>query len=191
MSNTNKRQRLYAANDEETENNLNIINNDNNTTMQPTILSDNTRRFLNKRISEGNAPVNQTLRSCITINNYIRLQHDFDRALRIAEITLIPYEFENRMAELEKRRLTNDHITQIIQDRRRELEENLYDGILLRSSSTFDPTDRATVKVAFNKVNDSLSQFYKMLHRKRMSVIEGRRLPPENSIFSQIVYNKN
>jgi predicted nuclease of predicted toxin-antitoxin system len=141
-------------------------------------------RFLQRRISQFNAPVEQSV-SRTSRNNFTIMQRQADLALRAMRLSCSPEVYELRMTALQERGLTNEQIQAAVEAHRKRLQTSLYDGALVSDGTV----EVEVARVATLKVEDSLLQFYRVLHRRRMAVLEGRKLPPVGSVFARLPFS--
>ena len=88
----------------------------------------------------------------------------------------------SRMAELEQRRLTPALIEAALIFRR----DQAYAHALEVAAELHLPPEQVSSETEVRRIHDNVLQLFRVLHRRRVAVLRGEKLPRENSVFSKV-----
>lgn len=88
----------------------------------------------------------------------------------------------SRMAELEQRRLTPALIEAALIFRR----DQAYAHALEVAAELHLPSEQVSSETEVRRIHDNVLQLFRVLHRRRVAVLRGEKLPRENSVFSKV-----
>jgi hypothetical protein len=139
--------------------------------------------FLRYRIDNRCAPSDQEEPSRHLAPDFAfgKLEADALLAERAMRTLVSAEEAGRRMQALDDRGLTTEKIAQQLKVHQRELEASLYGGVL----ATGEVCEGEVRTIAKVKVLESVFQHYKVLHRRKLSVLDGAKLAPMGSVFAQ------
>ena len=85
---------------------------------------------------------------------------------------------ERRLREVKERHLTDFEVEQCLMRRKQMLEEKY-----IAEVPEGTPTENVLTPAIQLKVQDAVLQLLKVLHRRRLAVLQGHKLPPLDSVF--------
>ncbi len=85
---------------------------------------------------------------------------------------------EVRLRDIAERRLTDFEVEQCLVRRKRVLEEKYMEEV-----PEGTPLEQVLTPVAQQRIQDAVLQLFKVLHRRRLAVLQGYKLPPLDSVF--------
>lgn len=88
---------------------------------------------------------------------------------------------EKRLCEVQERHLTDFEVEQCLLRRKQVLEEKYTEDV-----PEGTPTEHVLTPVTQLKIQDAVLQLLKVLHRRRLAVLQGHKLPPLDSVFSSL-----
>ena len=114
--------------------------------------------------------------------DFIALRMQFEVEVRQLRMKAPAHVFAARMAELTRRQLDVDAVDLALQRRRvaaeahaREVAEELH-----------TPPDRRASEIEQQRIQDCVLQLFRVLTRRRMSVLRGEQLPRLDSVFAKV-----
>jgi len=88
---------------------------------------------------------------------------------------------EKRLCEVQERHLTDFEVEQCLLRRKQVLEEKYMEDV-----PEGTPTEHVLTPGTQLKIQDAVLQLLKVLHRRRLAVLQGHKLPPLDSVFSSL-----
>lgn len=85
---------------------------------------------------------------------------------------------ELRLRDIAERRLTDFEVEQCLVRRKGVLEEKYVEEVPAGT-----PLEQVLTPVAQQRIQDAVLQLFKVLHRRRLAVLQGHKLPPLDSVF--------
>lgn len=88
---------------------------------------------------------------------------------------------ERRLREVQERHLTDFEVEQCLLRRKQVLEEKYMDEVPAGT-----PTENVLTPSTQLKIQEAVLQLLKVLHRRRLSILQGHKLPPLDSVFAYL-----
>lgn len=88
---------------------------------------------------------------------------------------------EQRLKDIKERHLTDFEVEQCLMRRKQVLEDKYLEEV-----PEGTPCEQVFTTQIQQKIQDAVLQLLRVLHRRRLSVLQGHKLPPVDSVFSML-----
>jgi hypothetical protein len=126
----------------------------------------------------GSSPITLPALLYADVAEFQRLRSEGVQA-RVDMLAGVPSDLaESRLRDIAERRLTDFEVEQCLVRRKQVLEEKYVEEVLPGTL-----LELVFTAVAQQRIQDAVLQLLKVLHRRRLAVLQGYKLPPVDSVF--------